>query len=176
MLCCLRRWPNPSHTYTPQPVCMTAVGVHQTKVSGVTIASVQVLIKTCGLWVVEVGLDFCRGTNCGHERWVMGADAGLPITTDSASDSSLGATRPTFVHWGSFSGGRVGSHRTGSLLWGQRLAQLFYHTGPDPGDQTHTRCQTPIGDEQPPLASRASGDDSGADRTHQPPCGGNPPN
>lgn len=106
-----------------------------------------------------------------HKLWTRevgnGSQAGLPITTDSASDSSLGATRPTFVHWGSFSGGRVGSHRTGSLLWGQRLAQLFYHTGPDPGDQTHTRCQTPIGDEQPPLASRASGDDSGADRTHQ---------
>lgn len=106
----------------------------------------------------------------------MGADAGLPITTDSPSDSSLGATLPTFVHRGSFSGGRVGSHRTGSLIWGKRVAQLFSHTGPDPGDQTHTRCQTPIGDEQPPLASRDSGDDSGADRTHQPPCGGNPPN
>lgn len=63
----------------------------------------------------------------GHFRsFGTGAYGGLPVATDSASDSSFGAPLSTLVHRGSLSGGRVGSHWASSLLWGQRVA-LFLH-------------------------------------------------
>lgn len=67
--------PTPSPTDPPQPGWVTAVGLHPTNVSGVSVDSVQWLMETCvenGWAVGEVGLDYCLGTNWGHQRWVLG--------------------------------------------------------------------------------------------------------
>lgn len=67
--------PTLSPTDPPQPGWVTAVGLHPTKVSGVSIGSVQGLMETCvenGWAVGEVGFDYCQGTNWGHLRWVLG--------------------------------------------------------------------------------------------------------
>lgn len=60
--------PIPSPTDPPQPGWVTAVGLHPTKVSGIS-------METCvnHRWAVgKVGLDYVRGTNLGHQRWVLG--------------------------------------------------------------------------------------------------------
>lgn len=67
--------PTPSPTDPPQPGWVTAVGLHPTKVSGVSSGCVEELMETCvkyGWAVGEVGLDYCQGTNWGHQRWVLG--------------------------------------------------------------------------------------------------------
>lgn len=54
---------------------VTAEGLHPTKVSGVSIGSIQLLMETCvenGWAVGEVGLDYCRVTNLGHQRCILG--------------------------------------------------------------------------------------------------------
>lgn len=61
--------PAPSLTDPPQPGWVTALGLHPTKVSGVSTGHIQELMGTCvnnGWAVREVGLDNCRGTNWGH--------------------------------------------------------------------------------------------------------------
>lgn len=66
--------PIPPSTNSPEPGWVTAVGLHPTKVSGVTTQVIESLVTECAHrgWVVgEVGLDFCRGSGWGHQRWVL---------------------------------------------------------------------------------------------------------
>nr|XP_022308335.1 uncharacterized protein LOC111114337 [Crassostrea virginica] len=67
--------PTPSGECVPETGWVTAVGFHPTQVAGVTESSVHALVDQCvemGLAIGKVGLDYCRGTGWGHQRWVLG--------------------------------------------------------------------------------------------------------
>ncbi|XP_062611926.1 uncharacterized metal-dependent hydrolase BU355-like [Saccostrea cucullata] len=60
---------------TPEPGWVTAVGFHPTQVAGVTAGNIESLVARCveNGWVIgEVGLDYVKGSNWGHQRWVLG--------------------------------------------------------------------------------------------------------
>ena len=67
--------PTPSGECVPETGWVTAVGFHPTQVAGVTEGSIRALVDQCverGWAIGEVGLDYCRGTGWGHQRWVLG--------------------------------------------------------------------------------------------------------
>ncbi|XP_062582409.1 3'-5' ssDNA/RNA exonuclease TatD-like [Saccostrea cucullata] len=67
--------PTPPTDTSPEPGWVTAVGFHPTQVAGVTASSIRSLVDRCvgNGWVIgEVGLDYFRGSNWGHQRWVLG--------------------------------------------------------------------------------------------------------